>query len=248
MICLIGLRIINPTPIINSTILKQWVSTTKTKGRKIYIHTKAHRQQQTLWSKEESMTLTMSNTSGEIIDNQQPFKINENIVTQIKNQASGVRQIVKLRNTDPEPEVNPNPEPEALASTSASPLLEQCPLAPLNITHKQEIKTHVAKTSSRKSKSQKSKSSITKDTTATIISPHKRSTRNITTSKFAKLRGILEKLEDQEFSPSSPTSKAKKTNRTLQDFQVEVAAIIKNDVSRIISRYHIHKKTSPKTQ
>ena len=222
------------------------------------VHPTTNNYEQTQWQNKQSLVppKTYQNAQEDlgnktipiIIDNQQPVKINENIVTQIKNQASGVRQIVKLRNTDPEPEVNPNPEPEALASTSASPLLEQCPLAPLNITHKQEIKTHVAKTSSRKSKSQKSKSSITKDTTATIISPHKRSTRNITTSKFAKLRGILEKLEDQEFSPSSPTSKAKKTNRTLQDFQVEVAAIIKNDVSRIISRYHIHKKTSPKTQ
>ena len=68
------------------------------------------------------------------------------------------------------------------------------------------------------------------------------------TSKYAKLRSILEKLEDQEFSPDSPTTKDKKGNRSLHDFQVEVVAIMKNDMSRIISKYAIHKKSSSRTK
>jgi hypothetical protein len=204
--------------------------------------------EQTQWQEKQSLapTITHQNTQENlgnnaipiIIDNQQPFQINEDIVTQIKNQASGVRQIIKFRNPDPEPEVH--------TSTSPSPILEKYPPVPLKTTHKPEIIKQIVKTSSRKGKSRHSKSSSTKEKVTTIISPHKRSTRNITTSKYAKLRSILEKLEDQETSPSSPTSKAKKSNRTLHDFQVEVAAINKNDMSRMISRYH--KKTSPTTQ
>ena len=154
----------------------------------------------------------------------------------------------QCRNPDPEPEVHrdQNPEPKAHTSTSTSPILEKHPPVPLKTTHKPKIIKQIVKTSSKKGKSRHSKSSSTKEKVTTIISPHKRSTRNITTSKYAKLRSILEKLEDQETSPSSPTSKAKKSNKTLHDFQVEVAAINKNDMSRMISKYH--KKTSPTTQ
>ena len=249
--------------------------------------------EQTQWQTKQPIapTITHHNTQENlgnnaisiIIDNQQPFQINEDIVTQIKNQASGVRQVIKFRNPDPEPEVhrdpdpepkahtstspapllekqcrNPdpepevhrdqNPEPKAHTSTSPSPILEKHPPVPLKTTHKPKIIKQIVKTSSRKGKSRHSKSSSTKEKVTTIISPHKRSTRNITTSKYAKLRSILEKLEDQETSPSSPTSQAKKSNRTLHDFQVEVAAINKNDMSRMISKYNIHKKTSPTTQ
>ena len=77
--------------------------------------------------------------------------------------------------------------------------------------------------------------STSKPTTA-IVSPHKRTSRNINTSKYARLRTILEKLEDQEYSPNSPHSKNKKENKTLHHFQVEVANIMKEDMSCLIEQ------------
>ena len=74
-----------------------------------------------------------------------------------------------------------------------------------------------------------------------IISPHKRTSRNITTSKYSRLRAILEKLEDQEYSPNSPHTKNKKGNKTLHHFQVEVVNIMKEDQSRLIEQYRLSK-------
>ena len=178
-----------------------------------------------------------------IIDNQHPFKIDEEIISQIQNQATkqgGVRQIIKIRNPDPAPDIQP--------PTTVSPNLATHSPLPLKTTHKPEIIKQVVKNSSKKGKSRPSRSSVTADKLTTIISPHKRTTRNIATSKYAKLRSILEKLEDQEYSPNSPTTKEKKGNRTLHDFQVEVVAIMKSDMSRIITKYAIHKKVSTKTK
>ena len=231
----------------------------------VSVNPPAENHYQTQWQEKQSLapSITQQNTQENlgnnvipiIIDNQQPIKINEDILDQIKNQASGVRQIVKLRITDPEPEVqqiiepkNPDPEPEVHISTVASTSFTKHSPVALKTSHKQDIIKKVVRTSSKKGKSRPSKAAVTKEKITTIISPHKRSTRNISTSKYAKLRSILEKLEDQETSPKSPTSQARKANKTLQDFQVEVAAIIKNDYSRMISRYNIHRKTSGKTQ
>ena len=69
-----------------------------------------------------------------------------------------------------------------------------------------------------------------------IVPPHKRTSRNINSSKYAKLRAILEELEDQEHSPKSPHSKNKKENKTLHHFQIEVANIMKEDMSRLIEK------------
>ena len=51
-----------------------------------------------------------------------------------------------------------------------------------------------------------------------FISPHKRTWRNIATSKYARLRAILEKLKDQEYSPNFPHTKNKKENKNLHHF------------------------------
>ena len=66
--------------------------------------------------------------------------------------------------------------------------------------------------------------------------PHKRTSRNINSSKYAKLRAILEDLEDQEHSPKSPHSKNRKENRTLHHFQIEVVHIMKQDMARMIEK------------
>ena len=66
--------------------------------------------------------------------------------------------------------------------------------------------------------------------------PHKRISRNINSSKYAKLRAILEDLEEQEHSPKSPHSQKKKENRTLHHFQIEVVHIMKEDMARMIEK------------
>ena len=76
-----------------------------------------------------------------------------------------------------------------------------------------------------------------------IAPPHKRTSRNINSSKYAKLRAILEQLEDQEHSPKSPHSKNKKQNKTLHHFQIEVVHIMKEDMSRLIEK---NKPAKPK--
>ena len=203
--------------------------------------------EQTQWQEEDSLEqLNTVKDQGHppvpiIINNQHPFKIDEGIISQIQNQAtkqSGIKQLIKIRNPDPLSTIEP--------PTTISPILPKSSPIILKTDHKPELITHV-KNPSKGTKSRPSRSTTIEKPT-TIFSPHKRTTRNIITSKYAKLRSILEKLEDQEYSPNSPTTKSRRDNRTLHDFQVEVVAIMKNDMSSIITRHAISKKASTKTK
>ena len=189
-----------------------------------------------------------------IIDNQQPFQINEEIISQIQmqvNNQEGVKHIVKIRNPDFMPTTktrNPDPIPTTKKTTKESPTPSTSSPLMLKSDHSPEIIKHVKRSSSKPRKGRPPKSSATLPQSNTSSSRQKRSSRNITTSKYAKLRLILEKLEDQEYTPQSPTTSLKKENRTLADFQVEVVALMKSEMSRIITRYAINKKMSEKTQ
>ena len=193
-----------------------------------------------------------------LIDNQQPFKINEEIITQIQNQATkqgGVKQIIKIRNPDliptaqsRNPDIIPATKQTAMASARASPIPSTSSPLRLKSDHKPEIIKQVIRSSSKPRKGRPPKRPDTSDKFDNTSSRLKRSSRNIVTSKYAKLRLILEKLEDQEYAPHSPTTSQKKENRTLADFQVEVVALMKNEMSHIITRYAINKKVSERTK
>ena len=190
-----------------------------------------------------------------IIDNEQPFQINQEIISQIQKQVNmqeGVKQVVKIRNPDFITKTTIDKK-QSLTPTSKETKRESpnpSTSSPLRLRseHEPEIIQHVIRDSSKPKKGRPPKLSDTSDKPDTNSSRRKRSSRNIATSKYSKLRLILEKLEDQEFSPQSPTTSEKRENRTLAEFQTEVVALMRSEMSRIITRYAIHHHKSHKTQ
>ena len=189
-----------------------------------------------------------------IIDNDQQFQINQEIISQIQKQVKmqeGVKQVVKIRNPDFIPTTitkKPNLAPTTKQTKRESPNPSTSSPLRLKSEHEPEIIQHVIRGSSKPKKGRPPKLSDTSDKPDTNSSRKKRSSRNIVTSKYAKLRLILEKLEDQEYSPQSPTTSEKRENRTLAEFQTEVVALQRSEMSRIISRYAIHHHKSQKTK
>ena len=189
-----------------------------------------------------------------IIDNEQPFQINQEIISQIQKQVNmqeGVKQVVKIRNPDFIPTTitkKPNLTPTTNQTKRDSPNPSTSSPLRLKSDHEPEIIQHVIRHSSKPRKGRPPKLSGASDKPDTDSSRRKRSSRNIATSKYAKLRLILEKLEDQEYTPQSPTTSEKRENRTLAEFQTEVVALMRSEMSRIITRYAIHNHKSQKTQ
>ena len=220
--------------------------------------------QQTQWQEEEPLTSKSEQEPNKekgnlpipiIIDNEQPFQINQEIISQIQKQVNmqkGVKQVVKIRNPDFIPTAtmvkNPDLVPTTKQTKRESPNTSTSSPLRLKSEHEPEIIQHVIRGSSKPKKGRPPKPLDTSSKPDTNSSRRKRSSRNIATSKYAKLRLILEKLEDQEFTPDSPTTSQKRENRTLADFQTEVVALMKSEMSRIITRYAIHNHKSQKTQ
>ena len=245
----------NPMPVHDNYTLLDLSSSNKT------YHQPQWQEEEPLTPNKEQQKPTKEKCSSPIpilIDNQQPFKINEEIITQIQNQATkqgGVKQIIKIRNPDlistttsRNPDLIPANKQTTIASTRASPIPSTSSPLKLKSEHTPEIIKQVIRSSAKPKKGRPPKRPATSDNLDSDSSRKKRSSRNIATSKYAKLRLILEKLEDQEYAPHSPTTSQKKENRTLADFQVEVVALMKNEMSRIITRYAINKKVSEKSK
>ena len=219
--------------------------------------------QQPQWQEDEPLTSKSEQKSNKekvnlpipiIIDNDQQFQINQEIISQIQKQVKmqeGVKQVVKIMNPDFIPTTItkiPNLAPPANQTKRELPNPSTSSPLRLKSEHEPEIIQHVIRGSSKPKKGRPPKLSDTSDKPDTNSSRKKRSSRNIVTSKYAKLRLILEKLEDQEYSPQSPTTSEKRENRTLAEFQTEVVALQRSEMSRIISRYAIHHHKSQKTK
>ena len=206
---------------------------------------KTHQQPQ--WQEEEPMTSKSEQQKPNkekgnlpipiIIDNEQPFQINQEIISQIQRQVNmqeGVKQVVKIRNPDFIPTTtivrNPDLVPTTKQTKRESPNPSTSSPLRLKSEHEPEIIQHVIRGSSKPKKGRPPKPSDTSNKPDTNSSRRKRSSRNIATSKYAKLRLILEKLEDQEYTPQSPTTSQKRENRTLADFQTEVVALMRSEM------------------
>ena len=219
--------------------------------------------QQPQWQEDEPLTSKSEQKSNKekvnlpipiIIDNDQQFQINQEIISQIQKQVNmqeGVKQVVTIRNPDFIPTTItkiPNLAPSTKQTKRELPSPSTSSPLRLKSEHEPEIIQHVIRGSSKPKKGRPPKLSDTSDKPDTNSSRKKRSSRNIVTSKYAKLRLILEKLEDQEYSPQSPTTSEKRENRTLAEFLTEVVALQRSEMSRIISRYAIHHHKSQKTK
>ena len=241
----------NPVPSSNNYTILDISSSDK-------IHTQPQWQEQeplTTKSDQQKQNKEKINTNIPIIiDNDQPFQINKEIISQIQKQVNmqeGVKQVIKIRNPDLVPTTKPkiqDPKSTTNKNERDSPIQSTSSPLRLRSDHSPEMIKHVVRGSAKPKKGRPPKLVDTSNKTDSNPNRRKRSSRNIATSKYSKLRMILEKLEDQEYSPMSPTSAQKRENRTLADFQVEVVALMKSEMSRIITRYAIHKQASERKQ